>query len=447
MLMTLGRFLSPVSSGGMPRTFDLTALLPSDVTYTRNDSVATRRNASGKLVAMSAHAPRFDHDESGNPLGLLVEGSRQNKCALYNAAPTATTGLTIASGTPTLSIVTDAGALAAAGLDQIGNGNVFKIEAGGSDCDVDFAGTTGNVNAHSLSIYARLVGGSTARLRRTGTGSGATVISGTSYMRYRLENETPSGTTNQLRIQVNAGGTLYCLLPQLEEGPFCSTPIVTSGAAATRAVDEVKLLSPNGKFWFSEKQGYAVVRYRPLVLGTPTDQYFFALHAGNTNDTIGLRINKTDRDLQGWYKAAGVSLHSLSTDVAHLVGTLQAAGATWKPGLGAILQQSGYKPQAYATNPSGLIEMDMGHRNGAADPLWGHMERVEIGPRSLAAGALSARMHTSPGDVTVVSGGQSLAFGYFESQQSGGHAGFDTFVSTMGGLLRPRSVCTFVNGA
>jgi lysophospholipase L1-like esterase len=447
MLMTLGRFLSPVSSGGATRAFDLTAALPPDVTYARNDGVATTRNASGKLVVLSANAPRFDHDESANPLGLLVEGTRQNKCALYNAAPTTTTGLTVASGSPTLSIVSDPTALAAAGLDQIGNGNVFRIEAGASDCDVDLAGATGNVNPHSFSVYARLVGGSTARLRRTGTGSGSTIISGGAYARYRLENETPSGTTNQLRLQVNAGGTLYALLPQMEEGAFCSSPIVTAGAAATRAADEVRLLNPGGKFWFSEQQGYAAVRYRPLALGLPVDQYVFALHAGNTNETIGLRINKTDRDLQGWFKAGGVAIHSLSTDVAHLPGLLQGAGAMWKPGEGTILQQSGYKPQTYAANPAGLVEMDFGHRNGATDPLWGHVERVEIGNHALSAGALSARVRARPGDVSVVTGGQSLAFGYFESQQSGGHGGFDGFLSTMGGLLRPRNVCTFVNGA
>lgn len=32
------------------------------------------RNAAGRQVLIPAHQPRFDHDRSGRPLGLLVEG-------------------------------------------------------------------------------------------------------------------------------------------------------------------------------------------------------------------------------------------------------------------------------------------------------------------------------------------------------------------------------------
>lgn len=446
MLMTLGRGLSPLASGGAARTLDLTAALPSEITYVRNDTVATRRNASGKQVAMSANAARFDHDAAGNPLGLLVEGSRQNKCTLHNASPTTTTGLTIASGTPTLSIVTDASALAAAGLDQIGNGNVFKIEAGGVDCNVDLDGATGNTNPHSFSVYARLVGGSIARLKRSGTASNYTTFSGTSYARYKLENETPSGTTNLLRLQVNAGGTLYFILPQIEEGAFCSSAIITSGAAATRAADEVKITAPGGKFWFSEKQGYAAVRYRPLVLGLSLDQFVFTLHSGNSNETIGVRVNKTDKDIQAWFRSGNVSLNSLSSDIPNAAGALHALGVSWKPGEGTILQNGVARVQAYSPSPTGITEANFGHRNSVSEPLWGHIERVEIGNRAAAPGTLSVRMHNKPGDLLIVSGGQSLASGYFESQESGGNGGASAFFGAMG-TLRPRSVAAFTNGA
>lgn len=446
MLMTLGRGLSPAASSLAARAFDLTAALPSEITYTRNDTVATRRNASGKLVALAAHAARFDHDAAGNPLGLLVEGSRQNKSLLYSASPTTTTGLTVASGAPTLSIVTDATALAAAGLDQIGNGNVFKIDAGGADCDVDLDGTTGNTNPHSFSLYARLVGGSIARLKRSGTASNYLSFSGASYVRYKLENETPSGTTNKMRLQVNAGGVLYFILPQIEEGAFCSSAIVTSGAAATRAADEVKITAPGGKFWFSEKQGYAAVRYRPLVLGLSSDQFVLTLHSGNSNETIGVRVNKTDKDIQAWFRSGNVSLNSLSNDVPNGAGALHALGVAWKPGSGTILQNGVARVQAYSPSPTGLTEANFGHRNSVSEPLWGHVEQVEIGSRTITPGALSARMHNKPGDLLIVSGGQSLASGYFESQESSGAGGVAAFFAAMG-ALRPRTVASFTNGA
>lgn len=441
MLMTLGRGLSPLSSGAPRKTFALTVGLAPEIVYARADSVATYTDSSGILRRASANAPRFDHDASGLPLGLLVEGTRQNKCTLYNAAPTGTTGLTVAAGAPTIAIVTDAAALSASGLSSVGNGNVFKIEAGGADCEVNFDGAVGNLNPHSYSIRARVSAG-TAYLKRSGTASPLVTIAGASYQRYRIENDTPSATTDRLRIKVAAGGVFYGLLPQVEEGSFASSEIVTEGAAATRATDSVKILSPNGLMAFDEKQGYMAVRYRPYVVAMGADQFIAAAHNGSSVDTMGFRIYKIDTDIQAWVRDDSVSLNIYTDDVPHVADQLQAAAISWKPGSSTTFHGGAVRTTSYATNPSGFVELDLGHRNGALDPFWGHLSQAEISTVPLT----DARRLYAPGDVLAVGGGQSLMVGHFSSQQSGSEGGRTAFVDTLC-AARKGHIALFINGA
>jgi len=171
MLHYLGRGLSglrsttavqtitpPVSSS--VKLFDfMTGSLPLEFNYTRSDSAATTRNASGKLVAVLANTPRFDHDEAGNALGLRIEPVSTNKCTNTNVNPTDTSGFTKGGdANSTISVVdAPAGLLEAADLEQLcTNGKVFYLDnsAGTSNAYVDIAGEVGNTNIHSASVYA-----------------------------------------------------------------------------------------------------------------------------------------------------------------------------------------------------------------------------------------------------------------------------------------------------
>ncbi len=447
MTLSLGRGLAPLSSP-LPtvQVFKLTAALSPLFTYTRNDTVATCRNASGKLAQMVANAVRFDHDAAGNPLGVLCEGSRQNKCTLHNANPTVTTGVSAASGSPTITVAADLAALQAAGLDGVCTGNVFKIEAGGSDCDVDFAGATGNTNAHSFSLWARCTAGS-ASLQRSGTGGGTTAIAGTAYARYRLENVTPSGSSVTLRVHVPAGGVVYCILPQVEEAAFCSSEIVTAGAAATRAATSLAVSSLNAKSWFSPNDGFMVARYRPYVTAVGASQFIVACHSGNTNNTIGCRLHTSDADLQGWIRRdAGTTIHSASTDRAVMRGILHAAGLSWTANEAVLVGNGAYNLTTWAgANPSGITELNAGHRNGAAEMLWGHITEIAVGCGYKTPGGLGARMYKS-GDIAIAGGGQSLIGNHFNSTESSSAGGHDKVIAVIG-AARPYNAPAYVNGA
>ncbi|MEK7802501.1 MAG: hypothetical protein AAB276_08615, partial [Pseudomonadota bacterium] len=87
MLKQLGRGTSSSQRTDFPTLFTFTQGLPSQVTYTRADTVSTYRNGNGQLVQASTGQPRIDHREDGLALGILIEGTRTNKVSVYNAAP------------------------------------------------------------------------------------------------------------------------------------------------------------------------------------------------------------------------------------------------------------------------------------------------------------------------------------------------------------------------
>lgn len=165
--------------------------------------------------------------------GPLVEPARTNKVTCRKANPTDTTNITKSGdAAAVLSVVDDSAALAAAGLDKIcTSGKVYKLDnsEGAATAIADFSGQTGNTNVHSCAIYVRGVGtgifGISLGLSVNYTASG-------SYVQVKNENKTPANSTNILAIRVNAGGVVYFILPQLEEGAFVTSPIALDSTGA-----------------------------------------------------------------------------------------------------------------------------------------------------------------------------------------------------------------------
>lgn len=55
------------------------------------------------------------------------------------------------------------------------------------------------------------------------------------YERLISENQTPPAENSRVRLQTPTGGTLYATLVDVQKGAYLTPPIVTAGAAATRA--------------------------------------------------------------------------------------------------------------------------------------------------------------------------------------------------------------------
>ena len=237
----------------LPARFDFSGAspaLPSGWTYTRNDSVATQTDATGRLVPSVANAPRWVYGS-----GLRMEAGRTNLCANYNYNPADLTGL-IAGGDAAaiLAVVADGGNLlraarwsSGAAIDLTGvctAGRLIRLDNTGGTAPawVEFNGSPADTNGHSASVFAAVSGGAGVGAQ-LGFGAlaspRAAINANLSLTHIKLENFTPDSTSNRMRVWVNPGFVLLCILNQLEEGANASSIIRVAGAAAGRAADKL----------------------------------------------------------------------------------------------------------------------------------------------------------------------------------------------------------------
>jgi len=215
--------------------------IPSGFTYTRADTVATYRNASGQWVIGSLNVSR-QHLFDDGLVETLMEVSRVNKCTTRNISPVDLTGIT-ASGnvSAVISIVDDTTALTAAGLN-LGNGMVIEVDntlGGSGTASANIAGVNGNTNPHSLSAFARALAGTNAFILDSGGSGASNATSSSTYTRLKSEGYTPTSSSRTLRLSAPIGCKARFTLYQMEEGLMCTTPIIVAGATATRAQERI----------------------------------------------------------------------------------------------------------------------------------------------------------------------------------------------------------------
>lgn len=183
-----------------------------------------------ELVALGANVPIVEK----NGQVLRLEGPATNKVTCAKSNPAGLTNISKSGdAAAVLSVVNDATALAAAGLSACGP-NVYKLDnsAGSSVAQAIPSGSVGNTNNHSLSAFTR--GSGLVKARLAGD-SGTYQTLSSAYSRIKNENQTPSDSSRGLVIEAAAGSVVYFLLPQLEEGPVCTSPIPGGTGAITRA--------------------------------------------------------------------------------------------------------------------------------------------------------------------------------------------------------------------
>ena len=191
----------------------------------------------------------YDTDADGASLvnSLSVANAGTNKCECVKANPADTTGITKTGDVASvLSVVDDSAELALAGLDEVCNGNVYKLDntSGVAFAAADISGVTGNANAHFVSAYVRAATGTGGI--KTNTSAELLAISDSGYARYELAIPVP-GTTAITRIYADASSVVYFILPQLEENTI-STPVIIgadTSASATRDADIITTPTPS----------------------------------------------------------------------------------------------------------------------------------------------------------------------------------------------------------
>jgi hypothetical protein len=257
------------------------------VTFTRASS-GTFVDSAGVIQTASTDVPRFDHNPTTlESLGLLVEEQRTNSI-------TNNTMVGAVAGTPGTNPTGWPFVAADVGLTQeiIGVGT----ESGISYIDYRFSGTTttttgiliapGNGVAltgqtWNASTYWKLAGGSNTGIFLfaigiieetllgvfvTGAFYGQTApTSGPLISQRPTATRTLSGgaTVGQVRHTIQLGIptataidiTLRIGLPQLEQGAFATSPILTSTAAVTRSADVASITGSAFSSWYRQDEG------------------------------------------------------------------------------------------------------------------------------------------------------------------------------------------------
>lgn len=296
-------------------TVDLSFLggaMPDGLTFTRA-SAGWRFNSARVLTQASANEPRFDNDPvTGAGLGLLIEEQRTNyirnstmtgassspstfpaNWSVVNGAGLSKTivgtgteqGMPYVDirfqGTPSDSVVdlrfednTQAPAL----QNQAWTSSVFIKRSGGSFV---------NINYMQLITYARNSGGSL--LSQFNNGDIIGLIATDRYVRTVtsavLSDATTAYACTQLAIGYVPGAavdvTLRFAQPQLEQGAFASSPVVTAGSAVTRASDNLLCSSLP---WFNASGGAFAVE--GMVYALPVARVASCGFTDSTNNNV-----------------------------------------------------------------------------------------------------------------------------------------------------------------
>jgi len=223
--------------------------LPAGWSFSRAGA-GTSERSNGVIVPFASDFPRI------TDRGLLLEAQRTNKVLCYSANPTSMLGIG-GAGASRLSLVNDSAALAEGGLGTINpNGVVYKLDNSDNPAraEIGISGASGNLSPHSCSIYMRGSGLAVFRAYSSGTPFPSPTPLSNGYIR-RQYLYTPAANASILALLAEPGATVYFILPQLEEGTFLTSPIVTEGAAATRGTDSASITVPSGVSSFTAYYG------------------------------------------------------------------------------------------------------------------------------------------------------------------------------------------------
>lgn len=277
---------------GAPPSLDLQfanqKALDSRVSFTRASS-GTYVGSDGVIRTAATDEPRFDHNPTtGESLGLLVEEQRTNSIT-NNTMVGAVAGTpgTLPTGWPFQS----AGALGLS-VSIVGTGT----ESGIAYLDWKVSGTaTANTTATicftrgsaltaqtwTSSSYLKLAAGSLSGLTGitldlTEETAATAFVAGAGYSislptanslitqrptasRTLTGGATVASLRSNLSVAVSSGSTVEFTLrigmPQLEQGAFATSVILTSTAAATRSTDVAQITGTNFSSWYNPAEG------------------------------------------------------------------------------------------------------------------------------------------------------------------------------------------------
>ena len=307
------------------------------VTFTRASS-GTFVGSNGVLQTVATNVPRFDHNPTtGESLGLLVEEARTN--GIRN-----NTMVGAVAGTPGTNpnlwqyVTAQSNGLT---VSVVGTGT----ESGINYIDYRFNGTTvaspntiafgidsttaATGQAWTNSLYWKLAGGTATGvtgwqigvIELTAVGG---FVTGANYSQTAptsaaLITQRPAATRTlsggvtvgraQMTSNIVVSGntaidfTLRIGLPQLEQGAFATSPILTSTAAATRSADLASITGSAFSSWYRQDEGTLLSSAASNTLSSGSNYWDFT--DGTTNNRM-VPYTTTPTNSQIFYATGGV---------------------------------------------------------------------------------------------------------------------------------------------
>ena len=184
------------------------------------------------------------------------------------------------------------------------------------------------------------------------------------------------------------GSSIFVWGAQLEENPFVSSYIPTSGATVTRAVEAAKI--ETSKFRYSEPQGTFLVEVQTAQFGSDTP-YIYSLNDNTSSNRIFQRIEDGATT-----RYTGVSGNTTRWSIP--TGSVQTSAAFFKSATAYLVENifvatdGGNTGSATsAVSPTGLLELDIGSsRNAQQNRLNGHIKQIQYFARRLDDATLIA---------------------------------------------------------
>jgi len=311
-----------------------------------SDSVSLTYPTTATLRGIRTKAGTRQVVDSATFGGMLIEPAMTNKVTAKKANPTDTTNVSRSGdASAVLSVVADSTNIATDGLGSIcTSGNVYRLDNSGGSvaANMYFGGSTGNTNKHTLSVYAKISGGTGAIF--FGSGNGYKSFTNTSYSRIISANVTPSGASEVLYITVPAGQTIHVILPQVEESVFATSPIIGTDTAAAQTRQASVTSAPTPLHIFDSAttaQNFAIFqRIVPRAAGQTAnifssridDNNLFKVSTTSTQIIATKTIASTATTATATYTHAAatpIDIMVIQSDMGMAIRTRAYSGGTW----------------------------------------------------------------------------------------------------------------------
>jgi len=396
--------------------FANTKRLDPRITFTRG-STGTYVDELGVIKTAASNEARFDHDGSGNSLGLLIEESRTNAIT-YSTAPDAefsqdsanftyTFNQAAPDGTNTAHLITNTSNTstnrggyfsAYAAIPTTGKITVSVFVKPVGNQVIYLGGDPGNQGYFGVPIvyYDFTVSPPEAVVNSNSGTPAAYGLTAEAFLEdigngwYRLievidltGHAFANGQTRGPRVcPVTTGTSCYVWGYQIETGSFATSYIPTSGSTATRSADVASMTGTNFSSWYNSSEGTLLIQASNIK----ETKSCSALTSGITGTPDTIYIYRRNATQWRIYNTTQITFDD-SSDVANVAvgysvdGTTRTAKAAWKGTLVNVATDSSHIDFAY---------LQIGAGPKSTGQSCGHTSRLTYYDRRLTDAQLQA---------------------------------------------------------